>query len=93
MAGTQNWRLECPQVTKYKTMYLASFEVKTAFDVAKPEMVAEILEETTGVLGWIIPALPDEMKDLKEMVSFESCETEFMYSRCTRQGSVEALLT
>ena len=38
--------------------------------------VTEILEET-GVHGWIITALLGEMKDLKEVASFESCETKF----------------
>ena len=31
-----------------------------------------------------------QMKDLQEIASFESCETGLRYSRCTRQGRVEA---
>ena len=48
---------------KYKTMYLASLDVKTAFGVAKPGVMAEILKET-GVHRWINAALLEEMKDL-----------------------------
>ena len=59
---------------------------------------AEILEDT-GVHGyitaavcgnWIIAAPLEEMKVLKEVASFESCETEFRYSIGIREGSVEA---
>ena len=35
-------------------------------------------------------ALLEEMKDVRGSGSFEHCETEFRYSRCIRQGSVEA---
>ena len=38
----------------------------------------------------MMEARVEEMKDLKEMARFESCETAFRYSSCVRQGSVEA---
>ena len=57
---------------KYKTMYLASLDAKTAFDVATPGLIADISEET-GVRGWIIAALLEEM-ELKEVASSESRE-------------------
>ena len=41
---------------KYKTMYLVSLDVKTAFDVANWRITAE-------VHGWYIAALLAEMKD------------------------------
>ena len=40
---------------KYK-MYLASLDVKTAFDVVKPGIIAEILKETGGH-EWMSAAL------------------------------------
>ena len=74
---------------RYKTWYLASLDVKTAFDVAKPGFVAELQAET-GVHGWIIAALLEETKDLKGMAVFEPCETEFRKSVCITQASLEA---
>ena len=71
---------------KYK-MYLASLDVKTAFDVVKPGVIAEILKETGGH-EWMSAALLEEMKNLKGK-AFKSCETECRYSRCIRQGSAE----
>ena len=48
--------------------------------VAKPGTVAEILKET-GVQGWIIVALLEEIKGLKGMAS-----VKFGYTRCIKQG-------
>ena len=41
--------------------------------------------EGNGEAGCIIAALLEEMKDLMEKASFESCETELQYLRCIRQ--------
>ena len=64
---------------RYQTMCVASVDVKTAFDVARLGTV-----QGDGS-AWL---LLEEMKDQEGKASFESCETEF--SRCIRQGSVEA---
>ena len=55
---------------RYITMYLASLDVKTNFNVAK-----------LGMHGRIITALLEEMKDLKGKESFEAWKTEFRYSQ------------
>ena len=44
----------------------------------------------TGVCGHVVVALLAVMQDVKGSACFENCETEFRYSRCIRQGSVEA---
>ena len=46
--------------------------------------------EGEDVHRWCFAALPEEMRDLKGMASVESCGTEFRYSRCIKQGRVEA---
>ena len=46
------------------TMYLASMEIKTAFDEARPWHVAKIMEGH-NTHGWIISALLREMVDLE----------------------------
>ena len=59
------------------TMYLASMEIKTAFDEARPGHVAQIMEGH-NTHGWIIAALLREMAGLgnvrvcgeKELVLF-----------------------
>ena len=48
----------------YKGRHLAGRHVKTAFDVAKPEVIARIFAEARAH-GWIIAALMGEMKDLE----------------------------
>ena len=55
------------------TMYLASLDIKTAFDEAKPTHVAKILE-THHAHGWLIAVLLPEMSGL-----VESC---FCFNRC-----------
>ena len=69
-------------VHKYLTMYLSSLVVKTPFDVATPGSIADISEET-GVRGWIIAALLEEM-DLQEVASSESCEMHVAQFRLWR---------
>ena len=44
-------------------MYLASMDIKTAFDVARPKHIARIMEDH-NVRGWIIAALSREMAGL-----------------------------
>ena len=68
---------------------MASLDVKTAFDVARPAVVSEILT-LTGVHGHLTAALLAAMHDVRGSASFEKCKTEFRYSRCIRQGGVEA---
>ena len=68
---------------------VASLDVKTAFDVAKPSVVSRILS-STGVHGHVAAALLAEMQDVQGLVCFANCETEFRCSKCIRQGGVEA---
>ena len=68
---------------------MASSNVKTAFDVAKPAVVSKVLT-LTGVHGHLTAALLAEMQDVRGSASFENSETEFRYSQCIRQGGVEA---
>ena len=74
---------------RYNTAFMTSLDVKTAFDVAEPSVVSKILTRT-GVHGHLTAALLAEMQDVWGSASFENCETEFRYSRCIRQGGVEA---
>ena len=69
-------------------MYLASLDIRTAFDEAKPKHVAWILDDH-NTHGWLIAALLREMSELSGTASFESVESRFSF-RCLRQGSVEA---
>ena len=70
-------------------MYMASLDVKTAFDVARPSVVSKILSFIVSH-GHVVAALLAEMQDVKGSACFETCETEFRYSKCIRQGGVEA---
>ena len=74
---------------RYNTAFMASLDVKTALDVARPAVANKILT-LTGVHGHLTAALLAEMQDVRGSASFENCETEFRYSRCIRQGGVEA---
>ena len=58
-------------VHRYTTVYVASLDVKTAFDAAKSEVIAERLKET-GKHARMIAALLEEMKDVCEVASVES---------------------
>ena len=66
------------------TMYMASLDIRTAFDEAKPKHVARILDDH-------IAALLREMSGLSGTASFESVESRFSFKKCLRQRSVEAL--
>ena len=74
-----------PGLYRDNVAFVASLDVKTAFDVAKPSVVARILT-LTGVHGQLTAALLAEMQDARGSACFE----KFRYSRCIRQGGVEA---
>ena len=67
-------------------MYLASMDIKTAFDEARPRHVAKIM----GTHGWLIAALLREMSGLEGEAMLECVESDFVFNRCLHQGSVEA---
>ena len=69
--------------------FMASLALKTAVDVAKLPVVAKRLT-LSGVHGHLTAALLAEIQDVRGSASFENSETEFRYSRCIRQGGVEA---
>ena len=69
-----------PRTFKYKTMYMASLDVKTAFDVAKPSVVSKILS-LIGTHGHVVAALLAQMQVVKGSACFENCETEFRDSK------------
>ena len=71
------------------TMYLASMDIKTAFDVARPKHTAKIMDDH-DVHGWIIAALLREMMGLEELATFESMESKFSFVRCICGGSADA---
>ena len=70
------------------TMYMASLDIKTAFDEAKQKHVAKILDGH-DTHGWLIAALLREMSGLSGKAKFECVESNFSFNRCSRQGSVE----
>ena len=76
-----------PGKFRYKTMYMASLDVKTAFDVARPSVVSKILS-LIGTHGHVVAALLAEMQDVKGSACFETCETEFRSRRGGSTGSV-----
>ena len=71
------------------TLHLASLDIKTAFDEAKPRHVAKILDGH-NTHGWIIAALLREMSRLSGKATFECVESSFVFNRCLQQGNVEA---
>ena len=65
--------------------FVASLDVKTASDVARPVVVSKILTLT------VRPRTPHSgITGTDARHSWVRCETEFPYSRCIRQGGVEA---
>ena len=72
------------------TMYMASMDTKTAFDVARPRHIATILGKQ-GTHGWILVAVLREVGSLKGQTTFlKDVEFNVNCTRCIRQGSVEA---
>ena len=74
------------------TMYLASLDIKTAFDEAKTKHVAQMAQifDSHDTHGWLIAALLREMSGLSGTAMFELVESSFVFNRCLRQGSMEA---
>ena len=60
------------------TMYLASTDIKTAFDVARPKHRATIMDDHDAH-GWITPALLCEMAGMEGPATFESVESTFVF--------------
>ena len=69
-------------------MYLASLDIKTAFDEAKPKHVAQIMD-SHNTHGWLIAALLRETSGLEGQAMFECVESSFVFNRRLRQGSAE----
>ena len=72
-----------------RTMFLASLDIKTAFDEARPRHVANNVERHDQH-GWLIAAILREMSGLEGKAMCECVESSFTPNRCLRQGSVEA---
>ena len=70
-------------------MFLASLDIKTAFDEARPRHVEKIMENH-DTHGWLIAALLREMSGLDDEAMFECVESSSAFNRCLRQESVEA---
>ena len=89
------WQEDRNPVMKHATvvrpkMYLASSDIKTAFDEARPKHVANILNRHNAH-GWLIAAILREMSGLEGKAMFERVESCISFNRCLRQGSMEAL--
>ena len=74
---------------KRPTMHIASMDIKTASDMARPKRTARIMG-AQDVHGWITAALIREMTGLDGHATFENVESKFQLTRCIRQESVEA---
>ena len=86
----KHWQWQEGSLTVVRpTMYMASLDMRTAFDEAKPKHVARILDDHNAHV-WLIAALLRKMSGLSGTASFESVESRFSFNRCLRQGSVEA---
>ena len=69
-------------------MYIASADIKTAFDVARPKQMAKILGGQEAH-GWITAALLREMNGLAGHAAFDNV-SKFNFTRSIRQGSAGA---
>ena len=63
------------------TMSLASLDIKTAFDEAKPKHVAHFFD-SHDTHGWSSAALLREMSGLEGKAMFECMESCFSFNRC-----------
>ena len=72
------------------TMYLASMDTETAFDVARPKHIAKIMGDH-DVHGWIVAASLREMAGLEGQGKFESVESTVSVLKIATQilGNVE----
>ena len=68
-------------------MYLGSMDLKTAFDVARPNHSAKMLSDQDD-RGWITAALLREM--LGRPSDFRTWDGTSFFTSCIRQGTVEA---
>ena len=59
------------------TMFLASMDLKTPFDVARSGHIAKLMED--HVRGWIVAASLREMAGLEGQATFESVEGTFSF--------------
>ena len=73
------------QLLQGPTMYLASLNVKAAFHVARPKLMAKIVKD--HVHGWSIAVLLRETAGLEGQATFENVESKFSCARCIRQGA------
>ena len=73
------------------TMYMASLDIKTAFDEAKPKHVAKIMD-SHNTHGWIIAALLREMSGLSGKAILECVESSLALNRCLRQKMANQIL-
>ena len=67
------------------TMFLASLDIKTVFDDARPRHVAKLMEGHS-IHRWLISALMSEMSDLHERATFECVDSVFVFNRCLQFG-------
>ena len=64
-------------------------DIRTAFDIARPKQIAKNMCDHQ-VHGWIISDLLREMKSPERKATYENLDCSFPFTRCIRQGSVEA---
>ena len=88
------WQEEKNSVLRHGTVvrpskYVASLDIKTAFDDAKPKHVAQILD-SHNTHGLLIAPLLREMSEQASKAMFDCMESCFSFNRCLRQGSVAA---
>ena len=70
-------------------MYIGSMHTKTAFDAARPQHSANIVDDQ-DVHGWVTAAFLREMTGLEGHTDFENVESKFKFTRCICQGDVGA---
>ena len=71
------------------TMCVASVDIKTVFDVARPTPIANNMG-VQEVHGWITAASSREMAGLEGQATFEDVHGSCQFARCLRQQSAEA---
>ena len=75
-------------IDKRPTMYIASMDVKTAFDVGRLKHIAIFTVDKTPI-GELQQFLPREMEILEGHTTFDNVDSKSRLTRCIRQGSVE----
>ena len=71
------------------TMYLASMDIKTVFDVARPKHIVNFfLRSRRSRMDY--SGFLHEVASLEGQATFEYVDSIFLFTRCLRQGSVEA---